>query len=227
MLRGGACYGACTSPSTSGSQTTFMYVHVHCATHMFCTLYRYLPRIPHKIVLLGCGGSCMCTRDMMEYQLLVDCRIPLWNGKGLYGTSHHALDTLIPYSRTCTMDRHGTVWYIPPCTGHCLSMYPGTGYTSHRVPETGVANPLSRTHRLLTVNSPTEISSSFPCPPPSPDISLPSERLQSGKEKRVYTCTLLDTTHANKAPAYLPTLHASQKISPGHAQSLHKDTRNA
>ena len=25
MLRGGACYGACTSPSTSGSQTTYMY----------------------------------------------------------------------------------------------------------------------------------------------------------------------------------------------------------
>ena len=73
MLGGGACYSAC-SRSTSGSQTTYMYVHVHCATH---TLYKYMSRIPTK---LGFGGSCTCTRDMMEYQLLLDCRIPLWNG---------------------------------------------------------------------------------------------------------------------------------------------------
>ena len=39
-------------------------------------------------------GFFTCTRDMMEYQLLVDCLIPLWNGKGLYGTSHHVLDTV-------------------------------------------------------------------------------------------------------------------------------------
>ncbi len=208
-----------------------MYVHVHCATCSQphgrqlplggCTsTHTWMSRIPNKIVLIGFGGSCTCTRDMMEYQLLVDCQIPLWNGKGLYGTSHHVLDTLIPYSRTCTMERHGTVGYIPPCTGHCLSMYPGTGYgTSHHAPETGVANPLSRTRRLLTVNSPTEISSSFP-PPPSPDTSLPSERLQSGKEKEsIHMYTARHITHAHKAPAYLPTLHASQKISPVHAQS--------
>ncbi len=168
-------------------------------------------------MLIGFGDSCTCTRDMMKYQLLVDCRIPLWNGKGLYGTSHHVLDTLIPYSLTCTMEQHGTVWYIPSCTGHCLSMYPGTGYgTSHHVPETGVANPLSRTRRLLTVNSPTEISSSFPCPPPSPNTS---ERLQSGKES-IHLYTARHITHANKTRAYLSTLHASQKISPVHAQSF-------
>ena len=147
-----------------------------------------MSRLPNKMVLIGFGGSCTCTRDMMEYQLLVDCRIPLWNGKGLYGTSHHVLNTLIPYSRTCTMERHGTVWYIPPCTGHCLSMYPGTGYgTSHHVPETGVANPLSHTHRLLTVNSPTETSSSFPCPPPSPDTSASIRKTAVWERKREYT----------------------------------------
>ena len=75
---------------------------VHCTN-------TWMSRIPNKIVLIGFGGSCTCTRDMMEYQLLADCRIPLWNGKGLYGTSHHVLDTLIPYSRICTMERHGTV----------------------------------------------------------------------------------------------------------------------
>ena len=131
---------------------------------------------------------CTCTRDMMEYQLLVDCRIPLWNGMGLYGTSDHVLDTLSPYSRTCTMERHGTVWYIPPCTGHCLSMYPGMGYgTSHHVPETGVAHPLSQITNCHLTNRSFLLL--FLLPHPSfvdPPCSL-------GKKKRVYTCTLLDT----------------------------------
>ena len=83
---------------------------------MFCTLYRYMDvKDSQQNCAYRMWGFFMCTIDMMEYQLLVDCLIPLWNGKGLYGTSHRVLDSLIPYSHTCQwtgMGLYGTSHHV-------------------------------------------------------------------------------------------------------------------
>ena len=65
------------------------------------------------------------------------------------------------------------------------TMYPGTGYgTSHHVPATGVANPSLIPYSQITDCQLTNRNFLlFSLSPPSPDTSLPSERLQCGKEK--------------------------------------------
>ena len=87
----------------------YMYSAQHVHNHMALGgpvhyTSKWMSRIPNKIVLIGCGGSCTCTRDMMEYQLLV-YRLP-----------------------DPTLEGEGTVWYIPPCTGHS---YPILTYMYH------------------------------------------------------------------------------------------------
>ena len=102
-------------------------------------------------------------------------------------------DRIIPYSHTCTMDRHGTVWCIPSCTRD-WSLIPYLQITNCQ-------------HQQ-------KLPPSVPAPPPVVDLPCSLEKRES-----IHMYTARHITHAHKGPAYIPTVHASQKISPVHAQS--------
>ena len=91
------------------------------------------------------------------------------------------------------MDRHGTVGCIPSCTRD-WSLIPYLQMTNCQ-------------HQQ-------KLPPSVPAPPPVVDLPCSLEKKES-----IHMYTARHITHAHKGPAYIPTVHASQKISPVHAQS--------